>query len=441
MPVKIGTIIALSLAVIAAIVFFLATAYYPQCYREYWGLTGALNGYQLQQDWIKSLNENNMQTTGSLDYEAAAEQAKSDIAKIRAAIYEKWNQAITDGIQQSFADAQKWRQENLPRVRSLFLILPLCAALVLTGCGIYSLLFLWKLRKQTTKSGLYLSVITSVIFIFISPLGLISIQQGTQQSPLLLKGLIVGDIVLAIPLFIIFVCLLVSATRNTEGKAIPCRACVALELTLLSFVFAASFGLFVNLVFEGEYRERHQFRSMRNSFAFPHDCQRYAEEANDSINKIAVGLRKQSQEAIQANDREQSEKNEILIRAYGMEQQSLQNTFNSISERPRGFGFSSYGGIYVPLSLFLLLLVPLGSVGMGLGINYLTTKNTEGRVPAWFAALIYPMIAAGFGFVAFFIWLTTLNGQTAIAVSIIVLATVILIVGIFAAIGAFWRRR
>lgn len=85
--------IALFLAVIAALVFFWTTASYPQYYDEYWKLFGAQNGYRFQQGWIKSLNENNMRTAGSPDYEAAAEQAKSDVAKIRSAIYEKWNQA------------------------------------------------------------------------------------------------------------------------------------------------------------------------------------------------------------------------------------------------------------------------------------------------------------------------------------------------------------
>jgi hypothetical protein len=217
-------------------------------------------------------------------------------------------------IQQSIADAAKWRQENSSHTKSLFLLVPLIAVLILIAVGVASLFVLRTLRKQTTKPGLYLSAITGVIFIFILPLGLISIQQGTQESPLLLKGLIVGDIILAVPLCLSFLYAFLSLPlRNTEGKAIPCRAYVALELVLLSFVVSASFGLFMNLISSGERAQFYYFKPAHQTHGFVQDCITYEVKANDAVNKITAGFWKQSQEAVKANDGELSEKNEAVL--------------------------------------------------------------------------------------------------------------------------------
>jgi hypothetical protein len=284
-------------------------------------------------------------------------------------------------------------------------------------------------------------VITSVIFIFVLPLGGISMLQYTPDSAdvdKVLWALVGGCVIFILPLLLLFLSFLIPATRNTDGKAIPCRAYAALELVILSFFVTASLAVFEATITDRIVTRNDYFRSGNrylNIGSFDQDCNKRQKEVRDAVNKIVLELRKQSKEA---NDRETTERNENLTAIYHNECNKICRTLDSISHWENRFSNVSYNGIY-PGTL-LLFLLPLASVGMGLGINFLTTKNTEGRVPAWFAALIHPVLAVGIGVFAFFDWFVRLPSQTAIAVAIVLIAIVIFVIGILLVVSIFYRR-
>jgi len=424
------SLVAMVLSILMLFVFLGIRSYYPKFYQEYKNLDIKALMYDhvnVQTQYRKKELEPQTEITIPEDSNSL-EYLKYEIAKQKVEFWRQVQEKSAEITYQAIHDRDTWIKNHWRIASIYFIMIPLIVYFIMAGCGFYSLKFLKKVRNQTGKSGVYLCLITILLFLLVAPFGFYQLLQlrafVTDRIVLFASLVLLIHAVLIVSLFSVFLRRILAATRNQQNQQLnSSRAYVSLEIVIFSFVIAFLANYFCthgsDKIYRNSYYLLENYREQFFETVMP--------LAFRNFNSFIVKKENTINEEYQKNIALKADKISLLI----SEQDKISNLKDSIFPPSEKNG-TLYNTLYKEESMGILsffLFQILGFLGVGMAIHYLTTKPTQGRVVAWIATMFYPVIIIGIGMIMFFHWLSRLNGQTAIAVAIIILALFMLIIG------------
>lgn len=427
-----------------------------------------------------------------------------EVAAIKYEKLEKWSTETKNREVALKENMKRWKSDHIQSWRMLLFWLPIGLSLLMGGCTVYGFMYLRNLRTKTEKPGIMPLIFAVAGFVFFAPMtmffinvtftSLFNIAGNLEMMTLAWFAMPVFFASLLLSLFvaILLIRFLITATRTPESGTVHySRAYAALGVVLAGILLpvVAAFSLISTM--HAERSMYYSFNSYDGNMAeeFMRRADVISKEVDDEIFRKIGSLETRHKNLAETRKTKLSEfekrQNEMrgsspeiidtddlrrIIETFNVELAEIDAEGNSIISDIKRYdqairdsdydyrnmrdffmhSYRNYDRSWSPSKSGVnIISVIIGAIccaaaGIGMAADYLfrhrRIKGLKGRIPAVIATVIVPVGLLVFGIFVLIAWLSTLNGQTAIAVSIGILSLVILALGTAGLIGLFWTR-